>query len=163
MVRLSFGTGPFAFAHRAFCARLIRLRANADTPRCGVVELRPPPNLPRTERAASTCRSSSTRLVLVALNSDTKPASPISFAMNSPSRGIVVDGLCFMRAGVTVTYCGGMGGWPLRCVGAWAQFPNPRCKPRWSPTGSVSSSNPSNRERDIIDQRGNKSDNPDIC
>src|ERR1019366_9118590 len=55
IVRLGFGARPLAFPHRARCARLIRLRANADTPRFGLVELRPPPNLPRTERAASTC------------------------------------------------------------------------------------------------------------
>jgi hypothetical protein len=51
----------------------------------GLVELLPPPNLPSTERAASTWRSSLTRFVLVALNSDTTPASPARFAMNSPS------------------------------------------------------------------------------
>ena len=78
-------------AHRAFCERLIRLRADADTPRFGLVP--PPPNLPRTERAASTCRSSFTRLVLIVLNSVTKPASPVRFAMNPPRQGIVIDWL----------------------------------------------------------------------
>jgi hypothetical protein len=55
IVRFGFGARPFAFAHRALCARLIRLRADADIVCClGLVELRPPPILPRTERAAST-------------------------------------------------------------------------------------------------------------
>jgi len=78
-------------AHRAFCARLIRLRADAETTRFGLVL--PPPILPRTERAASTWRSSFTRLVLTALNCDTKPASPVRFAMNPPRQGIVIDWL----------------------------------------------------------------------
>ncbi len=54
IVRLGFGTCPFAFAHRAFCARLIRLRVDAEKECFGLVRLLPPPNLPRTERAAST-------------------------------------------------------------------------------------------------------------
>src|ERR1019366_9638003 len=91
IVRLGFGARPFAFAHRAFCARLIRLRTEADTPRFGLVELRPPPNLPSTERAASTCRSSFTKFVLTAFNFDTKPASPARFAMSPPRQGIVID------------------------------------------------------------------------
>ena len=90
MLRLGFGARPFAFAHRAFCARLIRLRANADTPRFGVVELRPPSNLPRTERAASTCLSRPIRFVLSDLNSDTKDANPFRFDIVTPSREIVI-------------------------------------------------------------------------
>jgi hypothetical protein len=55
------GCDPFrAFAHRARCASAIFLREAADTIRVGrfalVYELLPS-NLPRTERAASTCRS----------------------------------------------------------------------------------------------------------
>jgi hypothetical protein len=54
IVRFGFGAAAWAlvavFAHRAFCARLIRLRAGADT----VCPELPPFNLPRTERAAST-------------------------------------------------------------------------------------------------------------
>ena len=97
IVRLGFGARPSALAQRAFCARLIRLRAEADTPLFGFVYELPPPNLPRTERAASTCRSSFARVVLAVRNSDTKPASPLRFAMNFPSRGIVADGLRFVR------------------------------------------------------------------
>jgi len=45
------------FAYRAFCAALILLRAAAERVRLGFVAKRPPFNLPRTERAASTCLS----------------------------------------------------------------------------------------------------------
>ena len=54
IVRFGFGARPFAFAQRARCARLIRLRADAEKECFGLVELLPPPNLPRMERAAST-------------------------------------------------------------------------------------------------------------
>jgi hypothetical protein len=84
IVRFGFGARPFAFAQRAFCARLIRLRAKADMVCClGLVELRPPPNLPRTERAASTCRSSFTKLVLTVFNFDTNDDSPVRFAISA--------------------------------------------------------------------------------
>jgi hypothetical protein len=42
------------FAHRAFCARLIRLRAEADRARLGFVWDFPPFDFPRTESATST-------------------------------------------------------------------------------------------------------------
>jgi hypothetical protein len=80
IVRLGFGALALPFAHRAFCARLIRLRAKADIVCFALVELLPPFNLPRTERAASTCRSSFTRFDLVAFNTDTKDASPVNFS-----------------------------------------------------------------------------------
>ena len=37
MVRFGFGVRPFAFAHRAFCARLIRLRVDAEKECFGLV------------------------------------------------------------------------------------------------------------------------------
>jgi len=74
---------PFAFAHRAFWAKLIYLRADADNVRLGVVyEL--PFNLPRTARAASTCFSWLTRLVRSARSSDTIDTSPFRFAIVPP-------------------------------------------------------------------------------
>ncbi len=88
MVRLGLiGTDWFfdaLFAQRAFCARLIRLRADADT----VCPELPPFNLLRTERATSTCLSRSTRFVRSTLNSDTKDASPLRFAMNPLGKGL---------------------------------------------------------------------------
>jgi hypothetical protein len=80
IVRFGLGARPFVFAHRAFCAKLIFLRAEADR----VWWELPPPNLPRTERAASTCLSWFARFVLSTINSDTMDASPFRFAMNSP-------------------------------------------------------------------------------
>jgi hypothetical protein len=108
MLRFGFGARPLAFAHRAFCARLIRLRAEADTVCFGLVWELPPPNLPKTERAASTCLSRSTRFVLSALNFDTKPASPARFAMNPPRQGIVIDRLWLLSDGLgsPSTSCG---------------------------------------------------------
>jgi hypothetical protein len=59
MVRWGFSLRAWLFAalfaHRAFCARLMRLRAEADRVRLGFVYELPLFNLPRTERPASTC------------------------------------------------------------------------------------------------------------
>jgi len=71
------------FAHRAFWAALIFLRAEIE--RLGLVAKRPPFNLPRTERVASTCLSWSTNFTLSALNWETKDAKPLKFAIAFPS------------------------------------------------------------------------------
>src|SRR5579872_2027187 len=85
MVRLGFavcpGTFALRFAHRDFCARLIRLRADAERVPLGFVYELPPFNLPRTVKAASRCFSWFTRFVLSTLNSATIDASPFRFAI----------------------------------------------------------------------------------
>ena len=83
------------FAHRAFCARLIFLRAEADIVRLpcrlGSVYDLPPSSFPRTARAASTCLSSFTRLVRCSLNCETIDSSPFRLAMCPPRVGIVAN------------------------------------------------------------------------
>jgi hypothetical protein len=71
--------------HRAFCAALIFLRADAERVRRDLVAERPPFNLPRTERVSSICRSRFTSFVLSALNWETKDAKLLKFAIDFPS------------------------------------------------------------------------------
>jgi hypothetical protein len=81
------GCDPFRIlAQRAFCASAILRREAADTARFGFAYGLPPPNLATTERAASTCRSSSTTFVFLAFNSDTKDVSPFTFSIDCPLR-----------------------------------------------------------------------------
>lgn len=73
-------------AHRAFCAKLIFLRADAERIRRGLSYDIPPFNFPNTDSAASTRLSWLTRFVRSALNSETINTNPFRFSMSSPSR-----------------------------------------------------------------------------
>jgi hypothetical protein len=72
--------------------------------RPGFVELLPPFILPRTTRAASTCLSSSAKLVLAARNFDTNSDSPTKSAMSTPTR-ILMRANC--KAGEGLAAVGG--------------------------------------------------------
>ena len=72
------------FAHRAFWARLIFLRAAAESVCLGFVTGVPPFNLPSTDRAASKCLSRLTRFVRFAPHSATIDTNPLRCAMVPP-------------------------------------------------------------------------------
>jgi hypothetical protein len=95
LVRLALAAPALAlavlFAHRAFCVRLILLRADADRARLGFVAKRLPLNLPRTDRAASTCLSSFVRFVLFDLNCERRMPIPLELPCVPPRLEIVMN------------------------------------------------------------------------